>query len=286
MKTPFWKQRQRDEELNEEIQAHLTLGAREEMESGHPRKDAELNARHEFGNETLARETTRDMWGWRWIGDLFHDVRYGLRLLGKNPGFTAVAILTLALGIGANTAIFSLVDTVMLKMLPVQKPEELVVLAIRSPKSTGEPDPEFTNPIWEQIRAQQDIFSGVFAWNQLRFDLAQGGESHLVNGLEVSGDYFSTLGVRPAAGRLIVSSDDQRGCSGSVVLGYGFWQEHFCGAENAAGSMLSFSGPPFQVIGVSAPGFFGVDVGKKFDVAVPICAEAIIRGKNSNLDVR
>src|SRR5580698_8988001 len=214
MKFSFWKRKQRDEELSEEIQAHLTLGTREEMESGQSRKEAQLASRREFGNETLARETTRDMWGWRWVGELIQDVRYGLRLLGKNPGFTAVAILTLALGIGANTAIFSLVDTVMLKMLPVQKPEELMVLAIQAHKSTGEPDPEFTNPIWEQIRDQQDVFSGVFAWSKLSFDLAQGGESHLVNGLQVSGDYFNTLGVRPAAGRLFVSGDDKRGCSG------------------------------------------------------------------------
>jgi putative ABC transport system permease protein len=286
MKFSFWNRRRRNAELNEEIQAHITLSTREEIEAGHSRKYAALNARREFGNETLARETTRDMWPGRWLVDLMQDVRYGLRLLGKNPGFTAVAILTLALGIGANTAIFSLVDTVMLKMLPVHKPEELMVLAIRSPKSTGEPDPEFTNPIWEQIRDQQDVFSGVFAWNQLRFDLAQGGESHLVNGLEVSGNYFNTLGVSPAAGRLFVSSDDKRGCSGSVVLGYGFWQEHFGAAESAVGSTIALSGHLFPVIGVAAPGFFGVDVGKKFDVAIPICAEAIIRGKNSSLDVR
>lgn len=286
MKFSFWKRSRRDQELNEEIQAHLTLGEREEVQSGKSSKDAQLAARREFGNETLARETTRDMWGWRWLAERMQDVRYGLRLLGKNPGFTAVAISTLALGIGANTAIFSLVDTVMLKMLPVQKPEELMALAITYPKSSGEPNPEFTNPIWEQIRDQQNIFSGVFAWSEARFDLAQGGESHLVNGLEVSGDYFSTLGVHPAAGRLLASSDDKRGCAGAVVLGYGFWREHFGGAESTVGSMLGLSGHPFQVIGVAAPGFYGVDVGTKFDVAIPICAEAIVRGNTSTLDVR
>jgi predicted permease len=286
MRFHFWNRTRRDNELNEEIQAHLTLAEREEAQSGQSRKQAHSTARRELGNETIVRETTRDVWGWRWLEHFFQDVRYGLRMLRKNPGFTAVAVLTLALGIGANTAIFSLIDTVMLKMLPVQKPEELMVLAITYPKATGEPNPELTNPIWEQIRDQQAVFSGVFAWSQARFDLAQGGESHLVNGLEVSGDYFNTLGVHPAAGRLFVSSDDKRGCSGSAVLGFGFWQEHYGGAQNAVGSVLSLSGHPFEVIGVAAPGFYGVDVGTKFDVAIPICTEAIIRGSNSALDVR
>src|ERR1700735_1894916 len=162
MKFTFWNRKRRDHELNEEIQAHLTLSTREEIESGQSRKDAHLAARREFGNENLARETTRDMWAWRWLGDLFQDVRYGLRLLGKNPGFTAVCILTLALGIGANTAIFSLVDTVMLKMLPVQKPEQLMVVGSISPGDSA-PNSYFTNPLWEQVRDHQDAFAGVFS---------------------------------------------------------------------------------------------------------------------------
>jgi putative ABC transport system permease protein len=285
MKFTFWNRKRRDHELNEEIQAHLTLSTREEIESGQSRKNAAINARREFGNETLARETTRDMWAWRWLADLFQDVRYGLRLLGKNPGFTAVCILTLALGIGANTAIFSLVDTVMLKMLPVQKPEELMVVGSISP-GDSEPNSYFTNPLWEQVRDHQDAFAGVFSWGAEQFDLSQGGESHRVDGIFVSGDYFSTLGVNPATGRLFVTSDDKRGCGGSVVLSYGFWREHFGGAQNAIGTMLNLSSHPMEVIGVAAPGFFGVDVGQKFDVAVPICTEAIFHGKDSSLDAR
>jgi putative ABC transport system permease protein len=285
MKFPFWNRKRRDAELNEEIQAHLALGTREQMESGESRKHATLNARREFGNETLARETARDMWGTRWLVDLLQDVRYGVRLLGKNPGFTAVAILTLALGIGANTAIFSLIDTVMLKMLPVQNPEELMTVGTLSP-GEDESNPSFTNPLWEQVHDRQDIFSSVFSWGAERFDLSQGGESHPIAGLFVSGDYFNALGVAPAGGRLLTSSDDRRGCSGSVVLSYSFWREHFDGAQNAIGTMLNLSSHPMEIIGVAAPGFFGMEIGDKFDVAVPLCSEPIFHGKNTMLEAR
>ncbi|HLX00217.1 MAG TPA: ABC transporter permease [Candidatus Acidoferrales bacterium] len=286
MRLMFWKHKHRDQQLDEEIQSHLTLVAREEMESGRSPREAQLAARREFGNETIVREVTRDMWGWRWIENFLQDVRYGLRMLRKNPGFTAVAVLTLALGISANTAIFSLVDTVMLKVLPVQNPEELVQLATIQPQSDGEPNPYYTNPLWEQIRDSQDIFSSDFAWSDWTLNLAQGGAAQNVNASYVSGNYFNSLGVNPAAGRLLTASDDYRGCPGTAVLSYGFWQEHYGGGPNAVGSMLSLNAHPFQVVGVTSPGFFGVDVGHKFDVAIPICSEAIIHGKNTMLAMR
>jgi putative ABC transport system permease protein len=217
---------------------------------------------------------------------LWQDVRYAFRIFLKTPLITGVALLSLALGIGANTAIFSLIDTVMLRMLPVQKPEELLQVVMRSPRGGPEPSTHFTNPLWEQIRDRQDIFSGAFAWSNQQFDLARGGEAQYVSGILASGDYFNTLGVRPAAGRLFTASDDKRGCPGVAVLSYGFWQEHYGGAKDAVGNMLALNGFPFQVIGVTAAGFFGVDVGDHFDVAVPLCSEAILRGKNSMLDVR
>jgi hypothetical protein len=130
-------------------------------------------------------------------------------MLAKNPGFTAVAVLTLALGIGANTAIFSLIDTVMLRMLPVSKPNELRQVRIRDPGQPSEPNPTFTNSLWEQLRDRQDVFSGVFAWSNAEFDLARGGAVHSAKGVWVSGDFFSALGIRPATGRLIAASDDR-----------------------------------------------------------------------------
>src|SRR5579863_2515217 len=114
----------------------------------------------------------------------------------------------------------------------------------------------FYNPIWEQVRDHQDVFSGAFAWGEDKFDLAQGGAVHLANGIWVSGSFFSTLGLRPAAGRLIATSDDQRGCRDVAVLSYGFWQDHYGGATSAVGSTLSLNSHPFQVIGVAPPGFY------------------------------
>jgi putative ABC transport system permease protein len=217
---------------------------------------------------------------------LWQDVRYALRIFLKTPLITSVALLSLALGIGANTAIFSLIDTVMLRVLPVQKPEELLQVVMRNPRGGHEPLSYYTNPLWEQIRDHQDVFSSAFAWGSDRFDLALGGEKQYVSSILASGEYFNTLGVRPATGRLFSADDDKRGCPGVAVLSYGYWQEHYGGAPDAVGKSVSLNGFPFQVIGVSASGFFGVDVGDHFDVAVPLCTEAILSGKNSMLDQR
>ena len=216
---------------------------------------------------------------------LMQDLKYALRMLAKNPGFTAVAVLTLALGIGANTATFSVMNAVMLRMLPVEKPEQLAQIRFRLPGSSNLRG-TFTNPLWEQVRDHQDALAGVIAWSPQVFDLAEGGEAHEVHGMYVSGGYFPTLGVRPVMGRLMTPEDDRRGCSGVAVLGYGFWQQHYAGAESAMGSLLRLNGHSFPVIGVTPSNFFGTDVGDRFDVALPICAEAAIRGKDSLLDHR
>jgi putative ABC transport system permease protein len=210
-----------------------------------------------------------------------HDLRYGLRQLRRSPGFTAVAVLTLALGIGANTAIFTLIDAVMLRMLPVERPEELFQVQYGDPDSGGGESANFTNPLWEKLRDRQDIFSGAFAWsNKDEFELPEG----TANGVWVSGSFFSTLGVRPTAGRLITNSDDRRGCPAVAVLSYNFWQNHYGGAKTAVGSTLSLRSRPFEVIGVTPPGFYGMEVGQKFDVTLPLCAVAIFEGTQSRLD--
>ncbi|HTQ60994.1 MAG TPA: ABC transporter permease [Candidatus Solibacter sp.] len=276
-----------ESEADTELRFHFDQQVEKYLKSGMTREEATRRARLEFGGHEQLKEELREARGVNLLETFLQDVRYGLRILGRTPVITCVAILSLALGIGANTAIFSLIDTVMLRMLPVERPEELVQVRMRSPRDTsGESNPTFTNPIWEEMRNHQDVFSGVFAWGEERFDLAQGGAVQRADGFFASGDYFSTLGVRPAAGRLFSGADDKRGCAGAAVLSYGFWQNHFGGAPSAIGSTLSLNNHSFEIIGVSAPGFFGVDVGNKFDVALPICAAAQFDGAKSRLDQR
>ena len=275
-----------ENDTDEELRAHVQSRADDLERSGLTRAEAERRARIEFGAHEKFREECREARGGNLIQILIQDSRYALRVLGRTPLITAAALLSLALGIGANTAIFSLIDTVMLRFLPVRQPGELVQILRNDPSHAGSATASFTNPLWEQLRDHQDIFSGTFSWSDSQFNLAQGGAVRYVNGIYASGGFFNTLGVRPAAGRLFSNSDDQRSCPATAVLSYGFWQEHFGGDQSAVGSTLLLSNHAFQVIGVSAPGFYGVDVGSKFDVAVPVCASSVFDGKQSRLDHR
>jgi predicted permease len=275
-----------ENDMDDELRSHIQHRADDLERSGIPRAEAERQAGIEFGAYERRKEEIRENLGIHFFETVAQDLRFGLRVLRKSPGFTAVAILTLALGIGANTAIFSLIDTVMLRLLPVQKPQELMNVLRFNPARGGEPTSGFTNALWEQLRDNQDIFAGVFSWSAERFDLAQGGAVHYANGIFTSGSYFNTLGVRPAMGRLFAPADDQRGCPSLAVLSYGFWQEHFGGAQSAVGSTLSLNNHPFQVIGVSSAGFYGMEVGSKFDVAVPVCAAAVFDTKEQRLETR
>ena len=218
------------------------------------------------------------------LAHLIKDVRYGLRALRLNPGFSAVAILSLALGIGANTAIFQLLDAVRLRTLPVKNPQELVVVKVsnshgRSGDFRGS-FPMFTNAIWERVRDGQQAFSGMAAWNSLSFNLAEGGRSRLVRGMYVNGEFFQTLGIPPIAGRVFSALDDHSGCGmPGAVISYAFWQKEFGGQSSAVGSKLAVEGHPVEIIGVTPPDFYGIEVGRGYDVALPICSEAIVDGE-------
>ncbi|HTZ90473.1 MAG TPA: ABC transporter permease [Alloacidobacterium sp.] len=226
----------------------------------------------------------------RIFGGLGRDLRYATRQLWQSPGFTVVAILSLALGIGANTTIFQLLDAVRLRTLPVKDPEQLAKITIvNSPHCcTGNfysNNADLTGPIWNQLRRQQQGFSEIAAWSPFRFNLGHGGEARYADTLLVSGDFFNVLGIQPLLGRLISPSDDYRGCGAQgAVLSYAFWQREFGGRPEALASKLTLNGNAFQIIGIAPPGFYGLEVGRSFDVAIPICSDPLFSTKGSLMD--
>jgi len=228
-----------------------------------------------------------------WLHSLAQDLRYGIRLLRLNPGFTAIAVLSLALGTGANTAIFQLIDSLRLRTLPVTNPQELASVRIVD-RSWGSGRfhgryADITNAQWEQIRDHQHVFSSMLAWaaSDGGFNLARGGEARYASGIWVSGDFFKTLEVPALRGRILTADDDRRGCgSPPAVISYAFWEREYAGRPDVLGRMISLENHPFEIVGITPPSFTGIDVGRKFDVAVPLCSEPLMRGELALLDLR
>jgi putative ABC transport system permease protein len=224
------------------------------------------------------------------LAGIWNDLRFGARLLQKNPGFAIVAILSLALGIGANTTIFQLLDAVRMRTLPVKDPQHLArVKIVDSPHCCHgdfySSDADLTGALWNGLRDQQQGFSRIAAWVPTRRNLGQGGEARYANTVMVSGEFFDVLGVQPLLGRLISPADDHRGCGAQgAVLSYPFWQREFGGRPQALGSKLTLSGQPFQIIGVTPANFYGVDVGQNFDVAIALCSEPVFSTKGPLMD--
>lgn len=260
MRFLFWR-RKRDEELDEEIQSHLRMAARDRVERGEDAKEAEQSAKREMGNVALVAETTRDIWGWRWLADFAQDIRFGLRMLSRNPGFTAVAVLTLAFGIGANTAIFSLIEAAILRNLPVKDPQQLVLLSnINEDQAIN----AFSYPQFTYMR-QYGQSSNIFAYTDTKLNLNAGDVTEEASGLLVSEDYFSELGVRPFLGRLIVSGDES-----VAVLSHRFWVGRFGGDRTIVGKAATLNGLPFTIVGIAPKQFFGTEEGSSPDMYVPL----------------
>ena len=282
------RKKQVEHDLDEELRAYLETAVEQKMSAGMSRDEAVRAARVDMGSLEATKDRVRDV-GWETVVDSFwQDVRYAIRGLRASPGFTAVAVLTLALGIGANTAIFSVVNSLLLRALPVAEPQRLVTIS-----GSGTTDrwglSVWSYATWNEIRRHAQLFDGALAWDSQRFNLAQGGEAQPVDGLYVSGGFFTTLGVPALLGRTFSPADDVRGGGpdGPVsVISYGLWQRRFGGAASVIGTQLVVEGVPFTIVGVTPPEFFGAEVGRTFDVALPITAEELIRGKNTNLDNR
>src|SRR5499433_2601088 len=213
--------RRAERELDEEIRAHLEMETERNIAEGMSPEDARLAARLSFGSVALSKEDSRAMWGFWSLEILWQDLRYGVRVLSKYPGFTTIAVLTLSLGIGANTAIFTLLDKVLIRTLPVDRPHQLVTFV----EDAGGAPGIFSYPLYAELRDRNDVLSGLVAYWQRPFSLSDGSQSERVIGQIVSGNYFTTLGVRPALGRFFLPEADLTpGTRPVVVISHGLWR--------------------------------------------------------------
>jgi len=220
----------------------------------------------------------------RWnflVDELAANLRHGVRQIARSPGFTAVAVLTLALGIGANTALFSIFNSLILRPLPVRDPDSLALLS----------DGSWSYPIWNEIKAREsELFDGALAWAAQRFDLSAGGQTEPVDGAYVSGQFFDVLGVTAIRGRLLMPADDGGALTATgvadgpvAVISHRLWRQRFAASDDIVGRRLTVQRIPFTIVGVMPPGFFGADVGRMTDVMLPFAAEPVIRGQESRL---
>ena len=249
----FWNwllhRKKREADLEEELQGHLRMAAQERIEQGEVAEQARASAVREFGNVALVKDTTRDMWGFRWLETLLQDTRYGLRQLRRNPGFTAVAALTLALGIGANTAVFSIIHATLLKPLPFRDPARLVLARCTF---GGALNPFVSAPDYYDYREQADGFEGfsaVLPFEQ-KTTVTGGAEPERVSFTYVAHDLFRTLGIAPAAGRWFTPEEGLAGRPPVVMVSERFAQRRFGAARNAVGASLAMDGKPYTVVGI------------------------------------
>lgn len=267
-----------ERELERELQFHVDQEIEAKMRRGLAPEAARSAALRRLGGVTQIQEECRDMRRTSYIENFVRDLQYACRTLVKAPTFTLAAIATLTLGIGANSAIFQLLDAVRLRTLPVPEPHRLVQIKI--PKMNfgiSEHSDNLSYPLFEQIREHQQAFSGIFGWAYASLQVGEAADARAVSALGVTGEFFSTLGVSPSAGRLFRPEDDLRGCPApTVVLSYPFWQSEFGGSLSTVGSRLIVQGHPLEVIGVAPVGFSGPQVGSHFDIALPLCSISVL----------
>jgi macrolide transport system ATP-binding/permease protein len=273
-----------ERDLDEEMRHHLALRTEER---GSPEA-----ARRQFGNVTSLKEQSRAMWTWISWEQFMQDIRYGLRTMAANPLFTAMAVLSLALGIGANTAIYSFMDAILLRSLPVQHPEQLVVIDWRSKDppavihghngtrhrdETGTTSPNYPFAAFQLLRSNQDALSTLFGYaTAWELNLVAEDQAEIADGQLVSGGFYGGLGVSPAAGRLIVDDDDRSGAGPVAVISYQYWQSRFAANPAAIGRPILINNTSFTIVGVSAPGFFGVNPEVNPKVYLPLCSAPLL----------
>ncbi|MGC1367083.1 MAG: ABC transporter permease [Candidatus Acidiferrum sp.] len=268
----WWNWRKRSDELEKEIQHHLRMAETERVERGASQNEAQAEARREFGNVGLVKELAREAWGWRWLENLYEDLRFGMRTLQKSHGFTATAILTLALGIGANTAIFSVVEAVLLRSLPYKAPAHLVWTTLENPKSEMHSS-AVPHPTYFAWHDQNDVFSGIAATHfGQEFTLTGAGIPERIRGMGLSANFFSVLGVDLARGRSFTSEEDRPGGPRAAILTYELWQSRYAGDPRILGRPIMLDDKDYSVVGVLPPSFKFPTSGRQPQVFVPLAA--------------
>jgi putative ABC transport system permease protein len=252
-----------EREMEDEMRFHLLMRTRQNIERGMRPDEAEREARRRFGNMGRIKDLARDIKGGGFMETLMQDLRYGARMLVKQPGFTLVAVLTLALGIGANTAIFSLLDALLLKPLPVRQPEQLVFV-----EGLGFAYPD---PVFPELSEKNSSFAGMFSFNSTEMTVSDGNQAERVIGELVSGNFFNVLGVGAHLGRVFSDADDQApGGDFVTVISYNYWRRRFDADPQIIGRKISVNNYPFTIIGVAAQGFNDVEIGDAPDLRVPM----------------
>jgi putative ABC transport system permease protein len=273
----------RDEDLDKELRFHIDARIDDLVGEGLTPEEARRQTRLELGGVMQVKEAVRDQHVSSLVDGLLQDLRLAFRTLRATPIVTTVAVLSLALGIGANTAMFSLVNSLLLRTLPVREPGRLVLVKSREPEGF----PEWSYPIWNEVHQRPQLFDAVAAWSPIaRANFTIGGETRKADGFLASGSFFDTLGVTALVGRTFSEADDQPGGGpdGPVaVISYGFWQRQFGGAPTAIGRSVTLENVPFTVVGVTPPDFFGADVGRTFDAIVPLNTEPLVSRSESRL---
>ena len=289
----LFRKRRDEQELDDEIRAYVEAAAEKRMQAGNGREEAYRAARSELGSVAAVKDYVRDA-GWEtWLENLFGDLRYALRMLWRNPSFSAVVIVILALGIGANTALFSLVNAALLKSLPVRDPDQLVLLsfvadAAKEPylgydgndsEKGGEIEgTSFLYSTFEQLREHHEGLSAVAGFARIeQLDVVVSGHAEIASGQYVSGNYYAMLGVPAGRGRLFTDADDNPGAPAGAVITWQYWQRRFGGDPRAIGMAVTIDNLPFTIIGVTPPGFVGTgQMGQPADVSIPLALEALL----------
>jgi len=289
-------QKQFDEELAEELNDHIERMVEENLKAGMAPREARNHAVRRFGNRTIMQEQSKEVWIYRTIETIVQDLQYGFRMIGRTPGLTVVAVLSLALGIGANTAIFSVADALMLKMLPVKDPARLVRVDVADFYIASFSVTGASYPAYKRLRDNNKVLDGLIADGYQRdthIVFTGSGENGQIESTEivlVSGNYFSTLGVNPLLGRMITDEDDKAGISPPVaVISYDYWKRRFGRDPAAIGHSFTAGNGSFTIVGVTPPGFFGTEVGASPEMFAPLTVRSVLQppavpGAISSLD--